>query len=158
MSQDDRSLRQQLRELLTAAHAHVDFAAAVADLPPRLRGAKPEGADHTAWQILEHLRIALSDILEFSRDPKHVSPKWPQGYWPETDAPPDEAAWDRSVEAFRKDLEAMAALVDEGDLYAPFPWGKGQTLLREVLLAADHNAYHLGQLVLVRKLLGAWKG
>lgn len=157
MSQDDRPLRKQLRELLKGEHAHAGFDAAVADLPPRFRGAKPEGADHTPWQILEHLRIALWDILEFSRDAKHVSPKWPQGYWPETAAPPDDAAWEKSVESFQKDLEAMASLADEGDLYTPFPWGKGQTLLREILLAADHNAYHVGQLVLVRKLLGAWK-
>ena len=157
MSQDDSSLRQQLRELLTGEHAHVGFDAAVADLPPRVRGVKPDGADHTPWQLLEHLRLALWDILEFSRDPKHVSPKWPQGYWPKTGAPPDDAAWDESVESFQKDLEAMAELADQGDLYTPFPWGKGQTLLREILLAADHNAYHVGQLVLVRKLLGAWK-
>src|SRR5947209_517085 len=151
-------LNEHLMNLLDLKGAHAGFDQAVGRWPPALRGKKVKGAPYTAWQLLEHMRIAQSDILEFSRDPKHVSPKWPQGYWPETDAPPDEAAWDRSVEAFRKDLEAMAALVDEGDLYAPFPWGKGQTLLREVLLAADHNAYHLGQLVLVRKLLGAWKG
>lgn len=157
MSQDDRSLRQQLRELLTGEHAHVGFDAAVADLPPRFRGVKPDGADHTPWQLLEHLRIALWDILEFSRDPQHVSPKWPQGYWPKTGAPPDDGAWDKSVESFQKDLEAMAELADQGDLYTPFPWGKGQTLLREILLAADHNAYHVGQLLLVRKLLGTWK-
>lgn len=156
--QDDHSLRKQLHELLTGEHAHVGFAAAVADLPPKLRGAKPDGADHTPWQILEHLRLAQSDILEFSRDPKHASPKWPEGYWPETNAPKDGAAWDASIAAFERDLEAMAKLADEGDLYTPFPWGKGQTLLREILLAADHNAYHVGQLVLVRKLLGAWKG
>jgi DinB family protein len=157
MSQDDSSLRKQLRELLTGEHAHVGFDSTVADLPERLRGRKPEGADHTPWQILEHLRLALWDILEFSRDAQHVSPKWPEGYWPETAAPPDAAAWERSVESFRKDLEAMASLADSGDLYTPFPWGKGQTLLREILLVADHNAYHVGQLVLVRKLLGAWK-
>jgi hypothetical protein len=157
MSQDDSSLRKQLRELLTGEHAHVGFDAAVAALPPRFRGVKPDGADHTPWQLLEHLRIALWDILEFSRDPQHVSPKWPQGYWPETVAPPDDGAWDKSIESFQKDLEAMAELADQGDLYTPFPWGKGQTLLREILLAADHNAYHVGQLVLVRKLLGAWK-
>jgi hypothetical protein len=158
MSQDDRSLRQHLHELLTGGHAHADFNAAVADLPPRLRGAKPEGADHTPWQLLEHLRIAQWDILEFSRDEKHVSPKWPRGYWPDGDAPPDEAAWERSVEAFQRDQEAMKKLVTEGDLHTPFPWGNGQTLLREALMLADHNAYHIGQLVLVRKLLGAWKG
>jgi hypothetical protein len=158
MSQDDQPLRKQLGELLTGAHAHIDFDATVADLPPALRGAKPEGAPHTPWQLLEHLRLAQSDILEFSRDPKHVSPKWPEGYWPDADAPPEDGAWDRSVDSFRRDLEAMNSLVAEADLYTPFPWGKGQTLLREALMLADHNSYHLGQLVLTRKLLGAWKG
>ncbi len=156
--QDDQPLRKHLAELLTGAHAHVDFDDAVADLPPALRGAKPEGAPHTPWQLLEHLRLAQSDILEFSRDPKHVSPKWPEGYWPQSEAPPDDRAWDGSVESFRRDLQAMRALVAEADLYTPFPWGKGQTLLREALMLADHNSYHLGQLVLTRKMLGAWKG
>ncbi|HEY8021026.1 MAG TPA: DinB family protein [Thermoanaerobaculia bacterium] len=154
----DRSLRQHLQELLDGSHAHVDFDATLKGLPPELRGAKPDGAPHTTWQLLEHLRLAQWDILEFSRDAKHVSPKWPEGYWPETATPPDAAAWEQSVESFRRDLEAMKALVAEADLYAPFPWGKGQTLLREALLLADHNAYHLGQIVLVRQLLGAWPG
>jgi hypothetical protein len=159
MSPDDRdaSLRQHLHELLVGRHAHVDFDDTLKGLPAKLRGAKPPGAPHTPWQLLEHLRLAQQDILEFSRDPKHVSPKWPEGYWPETEAPPDAAAWEASVESFRRDLEAMKDLVAEGDLFTPFPWGKGQTLLREALLLADHNAYHLGQIVLVRQLLGAWK-
>ena len=119
----------------------------------------PEGAPHSAWQLLEHLRLAQSDILEFSRDPRHVSPKWPEGYWPQDPAPPNEKAWDESLAAFRRDNQALRDLVADpkSDLYTPFPWGKGQTLLREALLAADHNSYHLGQLVLVRRLLGAWK-
>jgi len=154
----DRSLRQHLQELLDGSHAHVDFDATLKGLPPELRGKKPDGAPHTPWQLLEHLRLAQWDILEFSRDAKHVSPKWPKGYWPETAAPPDATAWEQSVESFRRDLEAMKALVAEADLYTPFPWGKGQTLLREALLLADHNAYHLGQIVLVRQLLGAWPG
>jgi hypothetical protein len=154
----DRSLRQHLQELLDGSHAHVDFDATLKGLPPELRGAKPDGAPHTPWQLLEHLRLAQWDILEFSRDAKHVSPKWPKGYWPETATPPDAAAWERSVESFRRDLDSMKALVAEADLYVPFPWGKGQTLLREALLLADHNAYHLGQIVLVRQLLGAWPG
>jgi hypothetical protein len=123
-----------------------------------LRGRKPRAAQHTAWQLLEHLRIAQWDILEFSRKPKHVSPAWPDGYWPATPAPPDEAAWDKSVRRFRADLKAMQKLVANpaSDLFAPLPHGDGQTLLREALLLADHNAYHVGQLVLLRRLLGAW--
>jgi DinB superfamily len=156
----DAALRKQLVELLSSHNAHADFEAAVADLGPELRGRKASGSPFTAWQLLEHLRIAQSDILEFSRDAKHVSPKWPEGYWPKSEAPPDAKAWDRSVKAFRADLDAMKKLVSDPavDLFARIPHGTGQTILREALLVADHNAYHIGQLVLVRKLLGAWKG
>jgi hypothetical protein len=151
-------LRDHLLYLLRGGGAHLNFDAAVADLPPQLRGAKPAGQPHTPWRLLEHLRIAQWDILEFSRNPRHVSPPFPQGYWPAGDAPPDEGAWDRSVAAFRADLKAMQDLVADPatDLFAPILHGEGQTILREALLIADHNAYHLGQLVLVRRLLGAW--
>jgi hypothetical protein len=155
----DASLRQHLLDLLTSSHAHADFEAALRNLPAALRGKRPKGAEHSPWQLLEHLRIAQWDILEFSSDARHVSPEWPRGYWPAGAAPPDEKAWEKSVRAFRKDLKAFCALVaDPGtDLYARFPHGDGQTLLREALLLADHNAYHVGQLVLVRRLLGAWQ-
>ena len=154
----DRSLRDHLLYLLSGKGAHVSFEKTVAGLPPELRGAKPAGLPHTPWQLLEHLRLAQWDILEFSRNPEHVSPEWPEGYWPATEAPPDDAAWEASLAAFRNDLAAMKALVADpaSDLYTPFPHGDGQTLLREALLVADHNAYHLGQLVLVRRALGAW--
>jgi DinB family protein len=153
------TLRQHVLDLLRGGHAHADFDAAVANLPSQLRGQKPKGAPYTAWQLLEHLRLAQWDILEFSRDSKHVSPKWPDGYWPKTEAPPSAAAWNNSVRSFRADLKAMAKLVDnpKSDLFARIPHGEGQTLLREALLVADHNAYHIGQLVLLRRLLGAWK-
>jgi DinB superfamily len=156
---DDKTLRDHLLSLLRGRNAHADFDSTIADLAPELRSATPPGAPHSPWQLLEHLRIAQWDILEFSRDPKHVSPKWPEGYWPKNPAPPDTQAWDASVATFRRDLQAMADLVADpkSDLYTPFPWGDGQTLLREALLVADHNAYHLGQLILVRRLLGAWK-
>ena len=155
----DPALRDHLLELLGGGHAHATFDAAVADFPAGLRGKKPKGAEHTAWQLLEHLRIAQWDILEFSRDRKHVSPKWPDGYWPKTGVPPSTAAWNNSIRKFRADLAAMTKLVSEkkSDLFKPLPWGDGQTLLREALLVADHNAYHIGQLVLLRRLLGAWK-
>jgi DinB superfamily len=152
------ALRQQLLELLRGGNAHAGFDAAVADFPVQFRGKKPKGAEHSAWQLLEHLRIAQWDILEFSRDAKHVSPKWPDGYWPKADAPPSAAAWSNSVRRFRADLKAMAKLVadKDRDLFALIPHGEGQTLLREALLLADHNAYHIGQLILLRRLLGAW--
>ena len=154
----DRALRDHLLFLLRGGGAHLDFETAIADLPPNLRGGKLPGLPHTPWRLLEHMRIAQWDILEFSRDPKHVSPSFPDGYWPAGDAPPDDAAWNRSVESFRADLKSMQDLVADPaiDLFAPIPHGDGQTVLREALLVADHNAYHLGQLVTVRRLLGAW--
>jgi uncharacterized damage-inducible protein DinB len=157
-STHDASLRQHLVELLRGSHAHVDFAAAIRGLPARLRGARPEGAEHSAWELLEHLRLAQWDILEFSRDPAHVSPPWPEGYWPPAVEPPDATAWDRSVAAFTADLEAMESLVADpaADLFKPLAHGTGQTLLREVMLAADHNAYHVGQVGALRRLLGDW--
>jgi hypothetical protein len=156
----DAALREHLISLLTGGNAHTTFEDAVKNMPAELRGKRPKGAEHSPWQLLEHLRIAQWDILEFSRDAKHASPKWPDEYWPKNPAPLDEKAWDKSVRAFRKDHKAMCALVsdEKTDLYAKIPHGDGQTILREALLTADHNAYHIGQLVLVRKLLGAWKG
>jgi hypothetical protein len=158
-NKNDAALREHVINVLTGGHAHATFDAAVKDLPAELRGKTPKGAEHSPWQLLEHLRIAQSDILEFSRNPKHVSPKWPEGYWPASKAPTDEKAWDKSVRAFRKDLKAMSELVSDRntDLFAPIAHGDGQTILREALLTADHNAYHVGQLVLVRRLLGAWR-
>jgi hypothetical protein len=154
----DKALREHLLYLLRGGGAHLHFDAAVADLPAAQRGARPPGVPHTPWRLLEHMRIAQWDILEFSRNGRHVSPKFPEGYWPQGDAPPDAAAWDRSVAAFRADLRAMCDLVADPatDLFAPIPHGEGQTILREALLVADHNAYHLGQLVVVRRALGAW--
>ena len=154
----DESLREHLRGLLTQRNAHIDFDGAIAGLPVELRGAGHPSVPHTPWRLVEHLRIAQRDILRFCLDPNHVSPEFPRGYWPEGDAPPDPGAWDRSVEAFRADLKAMVDLATDPktDLFAPLPHGDGQTILREALLVADHNAYHLGQLVVVRRLLGAW--
>ena len=155
----DRSLRRHLVDLLNGGNAHATFDQAVRNLPEALRGKRPRGAEHSPWQVLEHLRIAQSDILEFSRDPRHESPDWPTGYWPARPAPPDAKAWDKSARAFRRDLKAMCDLVADPktDLHAKIPHGSGQTVLREALLVADHNAYHLGELVLLRRMLGAWK-
>jgi hypothetical protein len=154
----DQAVREHVCYLLKGGGAHLNFEQAIADIPESLRGSKVQGAAHTPWRLLEHLRICQWDILEFSRNPNHVSPNFPDGYWPEDDAPPDSEAWDKSVDTFRNDLQAMIDLVaDPGtDLYAPIPHGDGQTILREALLVADHNAYHLGQLVFLRRCLGAW--
>ena len=156
MTTNEKSLRDHLRQVLDWDGAHLKFDDAVKDFPPALRGVRPAGGPHSAWELLEHLRIAQSDILEFTRDSKHASPAFPDGYWPATEAPPTDAAWDESIAAFRADLRAMIDLVaDESiDLYTPIPHGDGQTVLREILLTADHNAYHLGQLMMVRRILG----
>jgi DinB superfamily len=158
MAESD-ALRQHLLDLLRGRNAHADFDASVVDFPSRLRGVKPPGAPHTAWQLLEHMRMAQWDILEFSRNAKHKSPPWPEGYWPKTEAPPKAASWNNSLRSFRADLKAMAKLVADKktDLFAKIPHGTGQTILREAMLIADHNSYHLGQMVLLRRLLGTWK-
>lgn len=154
----DALLRQHLIKLLTGSEAHVNFEAAVENFPVRARGKVPPGAEYSAWQLLEHLRLAQWDILDFSRNSKYQHMKWPEDYWPKSPEPPNDEAWDQSVEKFLADRKAMCALVEDPatDLYAAIPHGEGQTILREALLTADHNAYHVGQLILVRRLLGAW--
>jgi hypothetical protein len=154
---DDKALRDLLRSLLDWDGAHVRFDDAVKDFPRELRGIRPDGGPHSPWELLEHLRIALTDILEFSLDAAHVSPEFPSGYWPSTSAPPTETAWDESADAYRASLREFGELAADGaiDLFATIPHGTGQTVLREILLAADHNAYHVGQLMMVRRILGA---
>ena len=159
MSADDRdrALREHLLYLLRGGGAHIHFDEAVKDFPAGLINRKAEGVPYTPWQLLEHMRIAQWDILEFSRSASHVSPEWPEGYWPDKSAEAGEGEWRRSVESFRADLRAMQELVKDPatDLYAPVPHGEGQTILREALLVADHNAYHLGALVTLRRALEA---
>ena len=154
----DQTLRDHLVKLLQGRGAHLDLDEALKDLPAELRGKKAPGLPHTVWQLLEHIRIAQWDILDFSRNPDYTAPKWPDDYWPDSAAPPDAAAWEASVEAVHRDLKAMQDLVADPktDLYAKIPWGEGQTILREAMLVADHNGYHLGQIVSVRQALGAW--
>jgi uncharacterized damage-inducible protein DinB len=131
----------------------------VEGVPADARGRRPPGLPYSLWQLLEHLRIAQRDVLEFCRDPKYVEPKWPDDYWPETDAPPDAAAWDQSVAAFRRDRDALKALAADPrlDLFATIPHGSGQTYLRELVLMIDHNAYHIGEIVAARRVLGLWR-
>jgi DinB superfamily len=154
----EKELRAYLKNYLDWHEAHADLKAAVKDFPEKLRGTRPAGAPHSGWELLEHIRISTHDILEFSRDAKYASPDWPSGYWPKTPAPPSAAAWEKSVKALERDLSEMGKLASnpKTDLFAKIPHGTGQTILREVLLIADHNAYHIGQLVLVRRLLGCW--
>ncbi len=158
VTKNDQALRQHVVKLLDRHDAHADFDTVLAGWPAELRAAKPAGAPHSAWQLLEHLRIAQWDILDFCRNPKYKELDFPAGYWPAGDATPTDAAWERSLRAFRADLAALQKLVANPatDLFAPIPHGQGQTILREALLVADHNAYHLGQLLLLRRLLGAW--
>ena len=160
MDTNEKSLREYLSRALTWGEAHVDIRAALRDVPAKLQGKRPEGMPHSPWELLEHMRIATWDILEFSRSKKHKSPDWPAGYWPKNPAPPSLAAWARSAKALGRDLTAMGKLVGnpKTDILAPIAHGSGQNILREALLLADHNAYHLGQLVLVRRLLGCWPG
>ena len=156
---NDQSLREHLLYLLRGGGAHVDFNAVVADFPIEKINQKIEHLPYTAWAVIEHMRIAQFDILEFSRNAAYVSPKWPEGYWPSADSAPDGAAWNKSVEAFRADLKEMEELVNNPstDLLATLPHGDGQTTLREALLVADHNAYHLGVLQTMKRILEAEK-
>jgi hypothetical protein len=155
--QQTASLRQHLANLLRMEGAHLTFQAAVSDFPSHLRGVRPPGAPHSAWQLLEHMRLAQQDILDFSRNPAYQEKKFPDDYWPAGEAPPTEKSWNASVRQFQSDLEEMQALLADTkhDLLAAIPHGEGQTLLREVLLVADHNSYHLGQLMFLRKMLEA---
>lgn len=155
---NDSSLRRHLLELLKGGSAHARMEEAIAGIPAKLRGRKPPDFPHSPWMLLEHIRIAQRDILEFCRNRRHVSPEWPKGYWPRREAPPSVAAWNASVKKAHQDLKSMQDLVanPKTDLHARIPWGDGQTILREALLVADHNAYHVAQLVDVRRLLGAW--
>jgi len=153
------ALREHLVELLEGGHAHASFEQAVRGFPAGRAGERPKGAPHSAWELLEHIRIAQNDILRFSQSGEYKSPDWPEGYWPSSPAPEREEQWHASITAFQNDLAEFLRMVNDpkADLYRPFPWGDGQTLLREALLIADHNSYHVGQLVLVRRLLGAWQ-
>jgi hypothetical protein len=153
---------EQLLKLLEGKQAHATFEAAVQDMPASLRGSVPENLPYSAWQIVEHIRIAQRDILDFSRNENgtYRPRKWPAGYWPDAPEPPNPDAWDDAIHQIqqdRKDFEQLLKNATHASLVEPFPWGEGQNLLRETLLIADHNAYHTGELIVLRRLLGAWK-
>jgi hypothetical protein len=155
----DAAVREHLRRLLDWEDAHVGFDAAVAGIPVKLRGAKRPPAPYSLWQLVEHLRLAQHDILEFCRNPRYEEPEWPKDYWPSSEAPPSAAAWDRSIRQFRKDRKALQHLAMDSsvDLASRIPHGAGQTYLRELILVADHTAYHVGEIVVLRRLLEIWK-
>lgn len=157
--ENHNSLREHLLYLFNGDGAHLDFDSAIKGLPASVRNKKPAGAAHSPWETLEHLRITQWDVLESIRNAKHVSPEFPSGYWPGTSTSEGEKAWSKSVEAFRRDREALAEMIASRstDLLAALPNGDGQTVFRKVAMLADHNAYHLGQLILLRRLLGAWQ-
>jgi uncharacterized damage-inducible protein DinB len=157
MNESDR-LRDQLLDLLDFTHAHVNFEAAIDDLPAEALGKVPAGAAHSIWQIVEHMRIAQNDIWDFSVNAGYKDKKWPEDYWPKSPEPPSAQAWDDSIAAYKRDREAMSQLVrDQPDLFAKIPHGTGQTYLREVVLISHHASYHLGEIVTLRRLLGVWK-
>lgn len=154
----DALLRKELAYLLKGGGAHVHFMDAIEGFPEGKRGTYAQGLPHTGWQLLEHARIAQWDILEFSRNPNHVSPEFPESYWPKTPAPQAVEEWNNSLYSFRRDLGEMIRLVENPrtDLHRPLSHGEGQTILREALVLADHNSYHLGQLIDLRRALGSW--
>ena len=158
MNQND-ILREHIIKLLDWQDAHVDFDVAVEGIPPSLQGARPEGLPYSPWELLEHLRLTQNDILNFCRNPDYKAPKWPDEYWPKTTSPHTTNDWQESIDAFRADRHSLLSLIADPalDLYAKIPHGDGQTYLREVLLVADHNAYHVGEMVAVRRLHGVWK-
>jgi hypothetical protein len=158
-SSPDLSIREELSAFLRGGQAHASLDAAVKGMPDSLLDKKPAGSPHSAWQMLEHIRITLHDLLEFCTNSNYESLKWPEEYWPKGGSPTSTSAWDHSVAAIHKDLNALDKLIQDPniDLTARIPWGERQNILREVLLAGDHTSYHLGQLILLRKQLGAWK-
>ena len=156
--EQDILLRQQLRTLLQGGNAHMTFDEAVANFPREHMNTKPPHVPYTPWHLLEHLRITQWDILEFIRNPRHISPDWPEGYWPASHLQADEVAWEQTLASFRADLQTLSEMVADStvNLYAPIPHGNGQTILREILLVADHNAYHIGEFAILRQVMGTW--
>jgi hypothetical protein len=154
----DKTLREELLRLLQGGHAHMDLDQAVADFPADFINVRPPNVPYTPWHLLEHLRITQWDILEFVRDPGHMSPQWPKGYWPDPDAKADEAQWKATIDAFRSDLRALEAIVQDPqtDFFGPIPHAKDYNILREILLVADHSAYHIGEFGILRQVMGTW--
>jgi hypothetical protein len=156
MNNEHKALIDEIVHLLQGGNAHADLKKALDGLPPDFRGVKIDKLPYTIWQLVEHIRIAQWDMLEFSKDGSHESPNWPDDYWPKELAPKDDEAWDNCLKQINDDLEALIELVKSEDIYKKIPHGDGQTILREALQAADHNAYHVAEIIMIRRLLGAW--
>lgn len=154
----DKVVREQLLALLRGGNAHLGFERAIADFPVEHINAKPPNVPYSPWHLIEHIRIAQWDILEFIRNPDHVSPSWPEGYWPSQDEQADAARWQKTIDDFRTDLKALQDLVADpnSDLYAPIPHAQGYTIFREILVVADHNAYHIGEFAILRQVMETW--
>ncbi|HVW07985.1 MAG TPA: DinB family protein [Bryobacteraceae bacterium] len=150
-------LKTEIAELLRTSGAHADFDKAIRGFPLEDAGKRPKGVPYSAWQLLEHMRIAQADILEYVSTPDYAAKNWPQDYWPKTPAPPSEDAWAKTIRAIRRDRKRVIALLEQSDPLKPIKFASNKTLLREILLIVDHDAYHLGELVLLRRLLGNWK-
>ena len=157
MDNNNKLLIKELTKLLLGGSAHADLKAALAGLPAKLRGVKVDKLPYSIWQLVEHIRIAQWDMLNFCMDPNHESPKWPDEYWPKETAPKNDEAWDYSVEQINNDLDEFIGILVHGDLYEPVPGGSGQTILLEALQMADHTSYHVGEIIAIRRLLDAWK-
>ena len=157
--ESDTLVREHLLDVLRGGNAHMTFDDMIVDFPLESINTKPPHVPYTPWHILEHLRITQWDILEFMRNPRHESPPWPEGYWPAQDAQADEAAWNQTIAAFHADLQALEQILEDPDvdLYARIPHGTGQTILREMLLVADHNAYHIGEFAILRQVMQTWR-
>jgi len=156
MDNKNKELVNQLTKLLLGGSAHADLKQALRGLPAELRGVKPDKLPYSIWQLVEHIRIAQWDMLNFCLDPNHQSPKWPDEYWPKEAAPKDDAAWLESVEQINNDMDEFIGHLEHSDIYEKIPGGSGQTILLEALQLADHNAYHIAEIVVIRRLLGAW--
>jgi hypothetical protein len=157
MDKQNKKLVSELSKLLLGGTAHTDLKEALAALPAELRGVKPDNLPYSIWQLVEHIRIAQWDMLNFCIDPDHKSPKWPDEYWPKETAPTDDDAWKDSIKQINSDRDEFISLVEKGDLYEPIPGANGQTILQEALQIADHTSYHIAEIIILRRLLGAWK-
>lgn len=157
MDNQHKLIISELTKLLLGGGAHASFATALDGLSPKVRGVKPENTPYSIWQLVEHIRIAQWDMLQFSKDAAHKSPKWPDEYWPQDSAPKTEADWNGSIKQINDDLDEFIELLEHGDIYQPLQHGEGQTLLREALQIADHTAYHTAEIVALRRFLGDWK-
>lgn len=157
MKDQNKPLVKELAKLLQGGSAHADLKTALKDIPVHLRGVKPDNLPYSIWQLVEHIRIAQWDMLQFCKDENHQSPKWPDEYWPKETTPADDDAWDGAIDQINNDLDEFLELMEHADLYEKIPGSDGQTILLEALQIADHNAYHIAEIIVIRRLLGAWK-